>query len=64
MCGIKESAGHGLAVVTGLNLAMLTKLALADRSSSPRELAQACADSASRSVCIKVMDEQGTSSTT
>jgi mannose PTS system EIIA component len=57
MCGIKQSAGHGFAVVTGLNLAMLTKLALADRRSSPRELANACAGSAQRSVCVKINDE-------
>ena len=56
MCGINESAGHGIAVVAGLNLAMLTKLALADRRSSPRELAEACADSARRSICVKVND--------
>ncbi|MFO7562532.1 MAG: hypothetical protein R6X02_07800 [Enhygromyxa sp.] len=58
MCGIKESAGHGIAVVSGLNLAMLTKLAIADRRSSPRELAEACADSARRSVAVEVSDSQ------
>ncbi|WP_181234277.1 PTS sugar transporter subunit IIA [Enhygromyxa salina] len=57
MCGIKNSLGHGFALVTGLNLAMLTKLALADRRSSPRELANACAGSAQRSVCVKINDE-------
>ncbi|PRQ03264.1 PTS system fructose IIA component [Enhygromyxa salina] len=57
MCGLNESAGHGLALVTGLNLAMLTKLALADRRSSLRELANACADSTRRSVCVKIRDE-------
>jgi mannose/fructose-specific phosphotransferase system component IIA len=56
MCGINESAGHGIAVVSGLNLAMLTKLAIADRRSSPRVLAEACADSARRSVMVKVND--------
>lgn len=59
MCGIQESAGHGYAVVSGLNLAMLTKLAILDRGASPRELAEACADSASRSICVKVRDAQG-----
>jgi mannose/fructose-specific phosphotransferase system component IIA len=54
MCGISESVGHGIAVVSGLNLAMLTKLAIADRRSSPRELAEACADSAQRSVAVKL----------
>lgn len=58
MCGINESAGHGIAVVSGLNLAMLTKLAIADRRSSPRELAEACADSGRRSVAVKVNDRQ------
>lgn len=56
MCGIDESAGHGIAVVSGLNLAMLTKLALLDRRSSPRELAEACANSARRSITVKVND--------
>jgi mannose PTS system EIIA component len=58
MCGINESAGHGIAVVSGLNLAMLTKLAIADRRSSPRELAEACADSGRRSVAVRVNDSQ------
>ena len=56
MCGIKNGEGHGFALVTGLNLALLTKLALADRCCSPRELANACADSARRSICVKVHD--------
>ncbi|MFV8753306.1 PTS sugar transporter subunit IIA [Nannocystaceae bacterium ST9] len=56
MCGMRESAGHGLAVVTGLNLAMLAKLATLDRRTSPRELADACADSVGRSICVKVRD--------
>lgn len=58
MCGIKNSAGHGYALVSGLNLAMLTKLAVADRRQSPRKLANACADSAERSICLKVHDQQ------
>lgn len=56
MCGIESGAGHGYAVVAGLNLALLTKLALADRRSSPRELAEACGDAVRRSVCVKVND--------
>lgn len=56
-CGMDESAGHGFAVVTGLNLAMLVKLATLDRTVSPRALADACADSANRSVCVKAEDE-------
>lgn len=60
MCGISESVGHGIAVVSGLNLAMLTKLAIADRRSSPRELAEACADSAQRSICVKFSESTTT----
>ncbi|NJK89672.1 MAG: hypothetical protein HC923_09885 [Myxococcales bacterium] len=56
MCGIRESAGHGIAVLSGLNLAQLTKLATLDRRSSPRELADACADSSTRSICVKVRE--------
>jgi PTS system mannose-specific IIA component len=58
MCGMRESAGHGLAVVTGLNLAMLAKLATLDRQTTPRELAEACADSVGRSICVKIRDTQ------
>lgn len=57
MCGLRESTGHsehGLALVTGLNLAMLTKLAVADRHADLCVLAEACADSARRSVCVKI----------
>ena len=56
-CGLKESAGHGFAMLTGLNLAMLAKLALLERDhATPRELAEACRDSASRSLCMRVHD--------
>lgn len=58
MCGMRESAGHGLAVVTGLNLAMLAKLATLDRQTTPRELAEACAESVGRSICVKFRDNQ------
>ena len=58
MCGIKESVGHGIAVVAGLNLAMLTKLAVIDRQKSPRELAEACADSAMRSIKLEINDSE------
>ncbi len=57
MCGLRQSAGErgrGFALVTGLNLAMLTKLAVADRHGDLSELAEACADSARRSVCVKM----------
>ena len=59
MCGLQHSEGHGFALVTGLNLAMLTKLALVDRRSSPRELAATCSESVHRSICVKVHDAQG-----
>jgi PTS system mannose-specific IIA component len=58
MCGMRESAGHGVAVVTGLNLAMLAKLATLDRQATPRQLAEACADSVGRSICVKIRDNQ------
>jgi PTS system mannose-specific IIA component len=58
MCGVRQSSGHGFALVTGLNLAMLTKLACADRHGELTELAEACADSARRSVCVKIHEPQ------
>jgi PTS system mannose-specific IIA component len=61
MCGLKQSAGErgrGFALVTGLNLAMLTKLAVADRHGDLSQLAEACADSARRSVCVKIHQPQ------
>jgi PTS system mannose-specific IIA component len=56
MCGIRQSSGQssGFALVTGLNLAMLTKLAVTDRHGELNDLAEACADSARRSVCVKI----------
>jgi PTS system mannose-specific IIA component len=54
MCGLRQSTGHGFALVTGLNLAMLTKLASADRHGELSDLAEACADSARRSGCVKL----------
>jgi mannose PTS system EIIA component len=63
MCGLRQSVGNGqgkggFALVTGLNLAMLTKLAVADRHGDLCELAEACADSARRSVCVKIHEPQ------
>ncbi|NVB40122.1 hypothetical protein G6O69_19910 [Pseudenhygromyxa sp. WMMC2535] len=55
-CGLEGSSGRRVALVTGLNLAMLIKLGTADREVSPAELAQACADTGTRSVCVKVWD--------
>ena len=54
--GLRSGEGHGYAVVAGLNLALPTKLALADRRKPPRELAEACGDAVRRSVVIKVND--------
>lgn len=52
-CGIKQAMGHRVAVLAGLNLAMLLKLATLDRTAlAPSELAQACAESARRSVAV------------
>lgn len=52
-CGIRQAMGHRLAVVAGLNLAMLLKLATLDRAAlGPAEIAQACAESARRSVTV------------
>jgi PTS system mannose-specific IIA component len=52
-CGLRERAQHELVVVSGLNLAMLLKLASLDRAKlSPAELARVCAESAARAVRI------------
>lgn len=53
-CGIRQAMGHRLAVLAGLNLAMLVKLATLDREAlAPAELAQACADSARRAISVQ-----------
>jgi PTS system mannose-specific IIA component len=52
-CGMRIAAGHPLAVLAGLNLAMLLKLATLDRATrTPAELAEACADSARRAITV------------
>lgn len=52
-CGMRIAAGHPLAVVAGLNLAMLLKLATLDRTTrTPHELAEACGDSARRAITV------------
>jgi PTS system mannose-specific IIA component len=52
-CGIRQALGHRLAVLAGLNLAMLLKLATLDRAAhDPAELARVCAESARRSVAV------------
>ncbi len=53
-CGLRERGVHELVVLSGLNLAMLLKLATLDRRScSPNALAQACAASGARAVRIE-----------
>lgn len=53
-CGIRQAMGHRLAVLAGLNLAMLLKLSTLDREAlAPAELAQACAESARRAVAVQ-----------
>ncbi|EDM79362.1 hypothetical protein PPSIR1_02376 [Plesiocystis pacifica SIR-1] len=55
-CGVQQSVGHGFALVTGLNLAVLTKLGLLDRRQAPRALAEQCAESVKRSIVVKAHD--------
>jgi mannose PTS system EIIA component len=53
-CAERESAGHPFVVVSGLNLAMLLKLAALDRrASTAAEIAEACVDSGRRSVGLR-----------
>ncbi len=52
-CGIRMAAGRPLAVLAGLNLAMLLKLATLDRTAlDPEQLAQACSDSGRRAIAV------------
>jgi len=52
-CGHREGKTHHIVVLSGLNLAMLLKLSSLERTSATaQELAQACASSGQRSVCI------------
>lgn len=52
-CGHRVGKTHHVVVLSGLNLAMLLKLSSLDRSAAtPEELAQACASSGQRSVCV------------
>lgn len=52
-CATRQGAGHELAVLSGLNLAMLLKLGNLDRRSmTPIELANACAESVHRAVQV------------
>jgi mannose PTS system EIIA component len=53
-CAERESAGHSFVVLSGLNLAMLLKLAALDRHGlTAAQIAEACADSARRSVDLR-----------
>jgi mannose PTS system EIIA component len=52
-CATRVGMGHEFAVLSGLNLAMLLKLATLDRRAlGPVEIAEACADSGHRSVQV------------
>jgi mannose/fructose-specific phosphotransferase system component IIA len=58
-CVRREGLGHGVVTLSGLNLAMILKLALLDRERlSAAEVAEACADSAQRSVKVTVDSEE------
>ena len=59
-CARREGLGHGVITLSGLNLAMILKLAALDRERlSAAEVAEACADSAQRSVRVTVdVDEE------
>jgi len=53
-CAQREGAGHDVVVLSGLNLAMLLKLAVLDRhDKSPAELAEACAASGKNAVAVR-----------
>lgn len=52
-CARKNYGAHEVVVLSGLNLAMLLKLASLDRGAlSPVEVAEACANSAQRAVSV------------
>jgi PTS system mannose-specific IIA component len=54
-CGLSQGMGHRLAMVTGLNLAMLLKLSSLDRSvATAAELADACKASGQKAVTVKL----------
>lgn len=56
-CTLSQGRGHRFGMVTGLNLAMLLKLASIDRSvATLAELAEACAASAKKAVIVKVQE--------
>jgi mannose/fructose-specific phosphotransferase system component IIA len=54
-CVRREGQGHGVVTLSGLNLAMILKLAALDRERlTADEVAAACADTAQRSVKVTV----------
>lgn len=54
-CAQSNAGDHRLVTLSGLNLAMLLKLAALDRQAlDPEELANACADSGRRAVQVKL----------
>lgn len=54
-CAQRQAQGHCAVILSGLNLAMLLKLAALDRQTlDPEALAQACADSGRRAVVVQV----------
>lgn len=55
-CAQKQAVGRRVAILSGLNLAMLLKLAALDRRRvDPEALARACADSGRRAVDIRLL---------
>lgn len=59
-CAQREGEGHPFVVLSGLNLAMLLKLAGLDRASmTPQQMAAACADSGRRAVELRSAGESG-----
>ncbi len=57
-CTMRSCGAHNYALVSGLNLAMLLKLATLDRERlSLEELAEACAQSAQRAIVVRTEEE-------
>ena len=57
-CARREGIGHGVVTLSGLNLAMILKLANVDRAKlTAQQVAEACADSAQRSVRVTADEE-------
>lgn len=57
-CATRQGAGHEFAILSGMNLAMILKLATLDRAAmAPAEIAQACADSGQRSVKVNLFGQ-------